>query len=800
MAESTIPQEVAQEHNRINTYADRWDVDDETGALIPRAVATARPAPSAVPSYTRLATGVATTRAIAMDQGYNDGWGSDNFAAWGNAWDGTYSEQSQRERAAMGKALYYWRKDPIVYKCTKLLTQLSNAPIAWDCEDDDTQSFFKVWFEQAMGTSFRVQWFTEFFRSGLVAAMKTLVEYVPRDFKPNKAPQAKDGMVKAEAELQAEADAEAKREWAERIVKANAEAKASYVQAKAELERLETLFAAKKTSEAKVKAQAAVVIDKQYEWAKGMIPGGYSILDPMAIDIEGPAGLEFLKQPFLRLDPLVRSAAVSPTAQQSPFLAALPVELVTQIKKGSPKVWLSPNIVNITFNDKQDYERYPTPMISHAFTALAMKDLLIEADKRTAMGIRDRILKVTIGDKEFPVLDNSELNAVQNLFRNPAKTLTLFWNHTLKIEWIEMPTDGYMEKEKYAIWDNQIRTCYGIGPIFTGTSETSGAVGNSMMNFEGLKQEILTAQELFLEQLRAEVKLVRASLGITKDCTPRFVNIFGNVVEFMAGLQTMVTNGNLDNQTLLETLGFDFATVKRRQEKIKKLKDKGIFTPVPSSNNMGPGGGVPTGGKPAKQPLANNNKNKRGKSQPKTKAAACMLVVPEPDLPVLVVDAEMVDDGERAILADFFKLAQASQVFTCAEYKATYGREVVFVKPWPELTQAETVSVTRQAIATLAMVDRDTEAACKTWVASQAKSGGGKKAPYLRTERREEIRREVLNKAVAGLAVADPHWNDRLKDAQASLVDSGLSEEEVVLQAAISLSRRHAKLSVAAGA
>jgi hypothetical protein len=374
--------------------------------------------------------------------GMAGGWDAESFANWETELPAHDGKDDIR------RAIKFWRKDPLVFKCIKVLTQLANSRFTIECEDEDFKAIVEAWVEKAMGHSFRKSFFQEFFRSSMVPVIKTLVPYKPRDYKKGKTPKTQDGMVLSHAKT-------------DDLLEKNEIATREFNKAFAEWAQASEMHKKQLCSDERLDKLQAAMAASQYEWMAGQIAGSYTVLDPMTVDIEGPADMPWLRQPYLRVSGELRTAVDSPNPQQRVALSKLPTEIVQQIKSGATKVWLSPNICSMVFGEKQPYERYPTPIAIHAADAIDMKIMLMQMDKATAKSMRDRILKVTIGNDACPVYDPAQVAALAMVFNNPSRNLTIFWDHTLQIEWVEPKNATFNDTGKYEVWNTEIRTTFG---------------------------------------------------------------------------------------------------------------------------------------------------------------------------------------------------------------------------------------------------------------------------------------------------------------------------------------------------
>ncbi len=652
-------------------------------------------------------------------------WQAEQIGMW-EAFDS--NADGKRE---MRKALRWWRDDPIVFRCLRVLAQLCNSELKWDCDDDDTREFFEMWAEVALPMSFRQNFFLEYFRSGMVPVFKNLIEYQPRDYKDDKVPATQNGMVVARA------DASPREAQTALVLAECRQVYAKYKQAVALCDKAEERAAAGLCPPEHVQAYRRNVAAKQYEWLQKTIPGHYTILNPLLVQLDGPKEFEWLRMPYINIDQQTRTTILYPQPEQMEVINSLPREIVFQVRQGAQKVWLSPNVCTVVMGDKQPYERYPTPICSHAFRFLEIKSRLMGMDTATIDGVKNRILLVKVGDKDFPAMDPVQIQAVSKIFNTPARNMVLFWNHAIELEWVEPNLESLKATEKYAYWDDQIRTAFGISKVLTGSSETQGVIGNSVYNFKGVNAEVDQGQGSFLEWLTNEVRMVKAALKMAKRVTPKFDSLnMQDEVKFMAMVMQMVMNGLLDPETALETLHFNFPQVSQRMAKAKLLRAKGLFVPTPSANNLGPDGqlkpqgggklaggkqgkpggkgGAKTGGKPAGSPSAKNNSNRTGVSTPHKAKARFALAN---GTPVFVIDCDTLDPEQLQQVAAHFELAENS-VLTRADYEKNFG-SISFEPLYKELSPVETAKALADARRLDAKVQYATKEMIQTYRAGE---------------------------------------------------------------------------------
>lgn len=343
------------------------------------------------------------------------------------------------------------------------------------------------------------------------------------------------------------------------------------------------------------------------------IPGGYTILNPLNITIKD-SSLPGIKQAYLSVDNNFVSIIKNNGMLES-VRKIFPDEISSQIKPGVGQILLPREIFSIVTKDKQPYELWALPLVSHAFDALDHKRALMDMDRSTTSGVRNRILKVTIGNDQFPVTDTKELQVLANKFKNPSKNLTIFWNHTLNIEYIEPKLDS-LNIDKYEPVLDDVRAVFGISKVLLGMEGDSN--GNNALCLKGMIEILEQARTSFITWFDREINDVANVISNTKDDN---VSIsFGTLNlkdenDFYRVIMQMVDRQIISYETAAETLGYHFPKELNRLEKEKAIReDKGILVAQKAPTQGG--GDVDTqntGGRPKngdKEPERKNSQNK----------------------------------------------------------------------------------------------------------------------------------------------------------------------------------------------
>ena len=316
-------------------------------------------------------------------------------------------------------------------------------------------------------------------------------------------------------------------------------------------------------------AMQNIMADKEYAaakkiWSKSFVPLNYTLLNPTMVIIEGPLLFDqtttLLKpEAFSEVRAMMKNTAKL-TPEQRSFIAKLPKELKEQIQKNKP-VKLPPELVGKCDYRRQDYERYPLPKLTRAMDSLKYKDSLQKADYSTLDGITNYILKITIGNDSHPVVSQTELEAVANLFDTPSKSFDVVWNHTLDIEKITFPEiSTILGQDKFAQVNDDLSQAYGVSrALLDGTLQGNAkAVELAAKSFA---EEINYARRSVKRWIDNEYEEVALAMGFDRYPQVRFdENALKDEILMMSVVQGMIDRRIISYETGIEKLGMDFGT------------------------------------------------------------------------------------------------------------------------------------------------------------------------------------------------------------------------------------------------
>lgn len=352
--------------------------------------------------------------------------------------------------------------------------------------------------------------------------------------------------------------------------------------------------------------------------AKGSVPVKYTLLDPTFITLTsagffGAYSVTMSSKGYKTIKDVMKSikedpASVSKAVKDS--ISMLPPGLKRAITDDEDYTFKDEEI-SVIFLRKPDPEVYAKPRGSRAFDSFDYKDELKKADYATVDGIYNYILKITVGNDQHPVTDESVLDSLAEAFNTPQKAFSIVWNHTLDIEKITTTEVGaILGKAKYEPVDDEITAALGFARALIDGKELS-ADGATLIT-KSLQSEIAAARDKVTAWIYRQYREVAVSAGFNSYPVVRWKESVINTDKdsvTRASYMQMLDRKAISIQTYMREAGLDFDTEVSRMEQEKPLIDADILRAgSPYQETVGTESG-PSGdqGRPKGQPTGQKN-------------------------------------------------------------------------------------------------------------------------------------------------------------------------------------------------
>jgi hypothetical protein len=502
-------------------------------------------------------------------------------------------------REIFTRAMKYYYEFDVYGSHIDILSNFASKGFENATDDDDIKLFYDTWnfdvnFKQLL------DWiFFDFFRVGMVRTYKIIGKYEPGVSYLSPAPGQK--RTKKEKGVLSQFSERASRIHANKMKK---------------LDEMMSNLDGRKTDHKKLKMALA---QRKKVWSKGYMPIAYTVLNPLNVTIEGSLLFDKSKvtlEPSAELKELLKKPPSELTDDEKLILKLLPSDFKTDAEKGN--IELDPLFVGAVDYRKQPYERYAKPRGVKAFDSLEYKNALREADLSTLDGITNYILKVTIGNDEYPCTDQSQLETVSQLFNTPSKSFDVVWNHTLEIEKIVAPEiEAVLGQDKYQQVNEDISGAIAMSrALIDGTTNVN--TGEAGLIVKTVIEEINYARRQVESWIYNEYRQIAEAIGFDQFPKVRWDNtILRDIILYMSTISQLVDRRMLSYETALEELGFDYPNEFGNMQ--NELPDvlKGVLgilgspfqqarQPVQGGPKRTPSAGRPRG-QPAKKKQPNTN-------------------------------------------------------------------------------------------------------------------------------------------------------------------------------------------------
>lgn len=509
------------------------------------------------------------------------------------------SPYSEDPKELYNRSMKYYFEDDVYGASIDTLSNFASKGFENDIDDANIKAFYDTW---CFDVNFKqvLDWiFLDFFRIGMVRTYKIVGKYEagitymqPAGNRVNKG-----GLKQTQG-----------------FFKEVAEHAENY-----RLKMLNALNVLEKECTRKGKVFLSEFAAKKKMWSKGYMPIAYTVLNPLLVELEGSLLFDKSKtvlRPSDELKKMFKKNATELTADEKEIIKLLTSEFKAQLKAGGG-ITLDTLYVGAIDYRKQPYERYPRPRGTKAFDSIEYKRKLREADMSTLDGISNYILKVTIGNDEFPVTDQNMLETVAKLFDTPSKSFDVVWNHTLQIEKIVSPEiSSILGQSKYDQVNMDITGALAMSRAFFDGSGNNSQAEISLM-IKTIVEEIEYARRQVTSWIYGEYRQIAEAAGFDRFPKVRWdQTILKDIILYMSTVSQLVDRRMLSYETALEELGFDYENELSNMQKEFKLVQDGVFGIIGSpwqQSKTQPTQGAPTGtpssGRPSGKPAAPKKKS-----------------------------------------------------------------------------------------------------------------------------------------------------------------------------------------------
>lgn len=251
-----------------------------------------------------------------------------------------------------------------------------------------------------------------------------------------------------------------------------------------------------------------------------------------------------------------------------------PPEVASGIKSGKEKIIL--NVENTFFLkiNSSRYEPYGVTFLLPAFDELAHKNILKEAEKATATGIIEKILRISVGDKDHTP-SQEEINFYDGLIAGKKGSLKVTVPYFVDFKWIE-PDTQIFGAEKFEQVDKDLLSALGVSLTLI-RGEGGGNYSEGIINIAGLVKTIESLREGIPNVIEEWYAKELKRFGISETHAPK-VELPRVEIDSSARLelvQWLFEHAGLPYEVLYNECSYDYTSIKllRQSENDERTED-----------------------------------------------------------------------------------------------------------------------------------------------------------------------------------------------------------------------------------
>jgi hypothetical protein len=263
------------------------------------------------------------------------------------------------------------------------------------------------------------------------------------------------------------------------------------------------------------------------------------------------------------------------------------------------------------------------------------------------------LVTVTIGNDEYPA-DDKDLEAIAQLFQTPSKSYTVFWNHTLQVQFHKPEGLDTLTQDKYKQVNDDILAGLGVSRVLI---DGQGAnFSTAWVSILSLIERLENTRHKVVSWLEDEYKRIADENGFKTVPKVQFNKMNLREDNYIRDvLLAMYDRGLLDEEDILKETGRDYESIVETKKRNKKNEE--LFYPPAQpfqGNQTGTNDGKPNG--PNKNPMKQRTTSPEQNSGNPPKSKANLAIAYSKQLEE-EYETELVD-YYNSIKADIVKLVE----------------------------------------------------------------------------------------------------------------------------------------------
>lgn len=324
------------------------------------------------------------------------------------------------------------------------------------------------------------------------------------------------------------------------------------------------------------------------KFLKKVIPGKYSFLSPMSIEVIGGELAQFAGSPSygIKLPSNLKRQILHPKNEvERELISKLPADILAAAKDGKDIVPLDSSKLRVFHYKKDDWQTWAFPMIYAILDDVMLLEKMKLADLAALDGAISQVRLWRLGSIEHEIFptDAAVQKLADILMSNPGGgAFDLIWGPELDFKESGTNVHQFLGSQKYdPVW-NSIYAGLGVPPTLTGASTASGFT-NNYISLKTLVQRLEYGRDLLKDFWQQEIAIVQKSMGFRLPASVQFDRmVLSDESAEKALLIQLADRGAISYETLQERFGEIPEIEKLRRKREDKQREKGNMSPQAS--------------------------------------------------------------------------------------------------------------------------------------------------------------------------------------------------------------------------
>ena len=325
-------------------------------------------------------------------------------------------------------------------------------------------------------------------------------------------------------------------------------------------------------------------LEEEIKMLKKVIPGKYSFLSPLSIEIIGGELAQFAGSPSygIKIPSKLKRQILHPKNEiEKQLIAKLPPEIVAAAKEGKEIVPLDSDKLRVFHYKKDDWQAWAYPMIYAILDDVILLEKMKLADLAALDGAISQVRLWRLGSLEHEIFptDAAVQKLADILMSNPGGgAFDLIWGPELDFKESGTNVHQFLGSTKYdPVW-NSIYAGLGVPPTLTGAATASGFT-NNYISLKTLVQRLEYGRDILRSFWEKEIALLQKSMGFRLPASVQFDRmVLSDESAEKALLIQLADRGLISSETLQERFGEIPEIEKIRSRREDKAREKGSMS------------------------------------------------------------------------------------------------------------------------------------------------------------------------------------------------------------------------------